>query len=321
MSAVTYRPATLDDAALASDVMTRAYPALAQDPLLTRYRWERVRSGYEYARFLAERDGEPIAFLDWIHGPWDKLPERHCEVEVWLDHELHQLDLLNGMWSWIEEQAMPEEPGILLAFCGEDEPVMLDSLASLGYERERAEKVWELDLKTHGARLRAEAADSAESAASAGIRLTTLAAWDAADKVRRLYELDSITRQDIPSTLPILTESIDDFERRMRGPDRWPERTWIALDGDRPVAMSYLRFPPVRGRVWTGYTASHPEYRGRGLARAVKLQSLGQASELGVPIVGTDNDAENAAMLHINERLGYVRRPGFVEHHKRGTKT
>ena len=126
---------------------------------------------------------------------------------------------------------------------------------------------------------------------------------------------------DIPSTVPILTESIEDFERRMHGPDRRPDRTWIAVDGGRPVAMSYLRFPPVRGRVWTGYTASHPEYRGRGLARAVKLQSLSQAVELGVPIVGTDNDAENAAMLHINEKMGYVRRPGFVEHHKRVTKT
>jgi len=139
--------------------------------------------------------------------------------------------------------------------------------------------------------------------------------------VKRLYELDSITRQDIPSTMPILTESLEDFERRMRGPDRRPDRTWIALDNDRAVAMSYLRFPPVRGLVWTGYTASHPEYRGRGFARAVKLQSLSQAVDLGVPIVGTDNDATNAAMLHINEKLGYVRRPGFVEHHKRVTST
>ena len=83
------------------------------------------------------------------------------------------------------------------------------------------------------------------------------------------------------------------------------------------MSMSYLKFPPVRGTVWTGFTCTHPDYRGRGIARAVKLQSLGQAAELGIPIVCTDNDSENAPMLHINETLGYVRRPGFVEHHKR----
>src|SRR5580765_1708254 len=200
------------------------------------------------------------------------------------------------MWSWIEERAMVENPGILLAYCGEDEPVMLESLAALGYSRERAEKVWELDLKVHGPRLHDEAADARSRAKSAGFELTTVAAWERDDRMQRLYEMDSITRQDIASTMPILTESFADFERRMHGPDRHLDRTWSALDNGRPVAMSYLRFPPVRGRVWTGYTASHPDYRGRGLARAVKLQSLAQAFDLGVPVVGTDNDAENAAM-------------------------
>jgi RimJ/RimL family protein N-acetyltransferase len=315
--AVTYRPATLDDAALAADVMTRAYPRLPQDPVLMRYRWERVRSGYRAARFLAEQDGATVAFLGWIHGPWTRLPDRHCEVEVWLDVAEHQASLVIEMWSWIADQAMAEEPGVLLAYCGEDEPVMLESLTSLGYHRERTERVWELDLAIHGPRLLAEAAEARERAATHGIRMTTFAAWDEAEKLRKLYELDSITRLDIPSTLPILTESLEDFERRNTGPDRRPDRIWIAVDGDRPVAMTYLRFPPVRGMVWTGYTASHPEYRGRGLARAVKLESLAQAVELGVPRIGTDNDSENAPMLHINRRLGYEPRPGFVEHHKR----
>jgi GNAT superfamily N-acetyltransferase len=84
------------------------------------------------------------------------------------------------------------------------------------------------------------------------------------------------------------------------------------------VALTYLKFPK-RGTVWTGYTCTRADYRGRGIARAIKLQSLAQAVHLGVPFVCTDNDAENAPMLHINEALGYVRRPGFVEHHKRVT--
>src|SRR5437879_306874 len=83
-------------------------------------------------------------------------------------------------------------------------------------------------------------ADTRAKAEASGIRLTTLAGWDAEDKVGRLYELDSITRQDIPSTVPILKESFQDFERRMEGPDRRPDRTWIALEAGRPIAMSYL---------------------------------------------------------------------------------
>jgi len=143
MSAVTYRPATLDDAEAASDLMTASYPALPQDPVMLRYRWQNPRVGYEYARFLAQRDGRSIAYLGWIHGPWSKLPDRHCEVEVWLDRGALEASLLAEMWEWIGEDAVAQGSGILLAYCGEDEPEMLDALARLGYERARTEKVWE----------------------------------------------------------------------------------------------------------------------------------------------------------------------------------
>ena len=316
---MTYRPATLDDAELASDVMTRAYPPLPQDPVMTRFRWEQPRIGYAYGRFLAEGDARPIAYLGWIHGPWAKLPDRHCEVEVWLDRAAMDPDLLLGMWKWIGAAAVAEEPAILLAYCAEDEPEMLDALAQLGYERERAEKVWELDLMKRGPQLIEDAAEARARMEGAGIRLMTLADWTDADKLAKLFELNERTVQDVPHTLTIIPETFEDFERRVHAPDRRHDRWWVACDGSLPVAMSFLKFPPVRGTVWTGFTCTHPGYRGRGIARAVKLQSLAQAAQLGVPSVCTDNDAENAPMLHINETLGYVRRPGFVEHHKRVT--
>jgi len=314
---LSYRPAALDDAELASDLMMASYPAMTHDPVMVRYRWEHPRSGYDAARFIAEIDGRPIAFLAWLHGPWAKLPDRHCEVEVWLS--LAELDrrLLVTLWSWIGDAAVAEGSGLLLAYCGEDEPEMLGSLALLGYQPVRVEKLWELDLVAHGARLAGEAEKTCVAMSAQGIELTTLEAWGDGDKLQKLYELDSITRQDIPTSLPILGEAFSDFERRTQAPDRRSDRTWIAVTSGRPVAMSYLKFPPVRGTVWTGYTCTHPDHRGRGLARAVKLQTLAQAANIGVPVVRTDNDAENAPMLHINERLGYVRRPGFVEHHKR----
>src|SRR2546426_11922460 len=87
MSTVTYRTATLGDAELAADVMTAAYPALPQDPVILRLRWERPRTGFAYGRFVAERDGGPIGYLGWIHRPGEKGSDRHCEGEGWLDQK------------------------------------------------------------------------------------------------------------------------------------------------------------------------------------------------------------------------------------------
>lgn len=314
---VTYRPASLDDAGLASDLMTAASLTTAHDPVVLRFRWENNRKGYEVGRFIAEREGRPIAFLAWLHGPWEKLPERHCEVEVWLDRAHLDVGLLSELWTWIDDAAIAQGSGLLLAYCGEDMPEMLQALATLGFERERVEKLWELDLGEHGQRLRREAEEARHRMDGAGVKLLTVAEWADPEKFRKLYRLNEETIQDVPHSLPIITEAYDDFERRRKAPDRREDRWWIAVRGDEVVAMSYLKFPPVRGSVWTGYTCADREYRGRGIARAVKLQSLAQAVELGVPSVRTDNDAENAPMLHINQALGYVRRPGWVEHHKR----
>ncbi len=320
MTALTYRPAELEDAELAADLMTASYPSMAQDPVITRLRWENARRGFTYGRFIAEMNRTPIAYLTLVHGPWEKVEDGHCEVEVWLDRAALDGELLVEMFNWIGDRAEAEGARLLLAYCGEDEPEMLAALAALDYRPERTEKVWELDLKMQGSRLVAEAAQALDRLAAAGIRSSTLAAWPDPDRVRKLYELNERTVQDVPHTLTIVREAFADFEKRIQTPDRPSDRFWIALDGDRPVAMSYLKYPPVRGDVWTGYTCTDPEYRGRGLARGIKLQTLAQAIGLGVPFVCTDNDSENAPMLHINERLGYHPRPGFVEHHKRVTK-
>ncbi len=320
MSQITYRPAELKDAELAADLMTASYPAMAQDPVITRMRWENPKRGFAYGRFIAESDGKPVAFLDWVHGPWEQVDDGHCEVSVYLDRAALDRELLVEMFTWIGNLAEAEGSRLLLAYCGEDEPEMLEALAAVDYRPERTEKVWELDLKTNGRRLVAEADEARDRMAAAGIHSTTLVGWPDPQRLRKLYELSERTIQDVPHTLTIVREAFEDFEKRVKAPDRPHDRFWIARDGDRPVAMSYLKYPPVRGDVWTGYTCTDPDYRGRGLARGIKLQTLAQAVELGVPFVCTDNDSENAPMLHINERLGYRRRPGFVEHHKRVTK-
>ncbi|TMB97449.1 MAG: GNAT family N-acetyltransferase [Chloroflexi bacterium] len=317
MNEPTLRPATLDDAALASELMTAAYPELPEDPVLTRYRWEHPRAGWSNGRFIAEVQGTPIAFVEWSHGPWEQSPEHNCYVGVLLDRARLAPDLLSSLWTRVASAAEADGARILEAYAVEDEREVLEALRLLGYEHDRTEKVWELDLAAHGKRLLEEARLARAKATEATVELTTLAKWTEPDSLRKLHGLFEATRLDIPSTYPVLPETYENFVERINSPDRARDRIWVAVSGGDPVAASYLRFPPVRGKVWTGYTCSHPEHRGRGLARAIKLQTLAQAIELGVPTVLTDNDSQNAPMLHINEQLGYDRRPGFVSLLKR----
>ena len=98
--------------------------------------------------------------------------------------------------------------------------------------------------------------------------------------------------------------------------DEWLEFVWdsplftregsygAVVDG-RVAAISFPdREPGARTRV-NMFTATGREYRGRGLALAVKLASTRWAAEHGITQLVTTNDETNAPMLAINRRLGY----------------
>ena len=311
------RHASLADAALAADIMTAAYPAEPEDPVMTTHQWANNREDYVYGRFIAEVDGTPVAYLDWAHGPWEKLPERNCYVDVYLDRAYLDDELFTYLWSWVQDEAAREGAWTLNAYAAEEETHMKEVLEKLGFEREREDRVWDLNLETHGARLAAEAAEARKLMDRQGIKLTTVSEWHDPQRFEKMHSLSNETRQDIPTSTPIIPQPFEYFMKRIQTPGNRLDRYWIALEGDQPVAMSHLSFPPVRGNVWTGYTCCARPYRGRGIARAVKLQTLAQAIELGVTHVRTDNDYENAPMLHINEKLGYESLPGYVGFVKR----
>ena len=105
--------------------------------------------------------------------------------------------------------------------------------------------------------------------------------------------------------------SFEEFERAELGrPTLDHDGSVAALADGSPVAMSLIfRAGPV---AHNGFTCTHPDRRGRGLATLVKTAALRHAFEHGVERVATMNDAENPPMLRVNERLGY--RPIRTEH-------
>jgi GNAT superfamily N-acetyltransferase len=52
------------------------------------------------------------------------------------------------------------------------------------------------------------------------------------------------------------------------------------------------------------------DFRGHGLAQALKLQTILLAKKEGMRYIRTNNDSNNAPMLAINRKLGYQPEPG-----------
>ena len=146
-----------------------------------------------------------------------------------------------------------------------------------------------------------------------GIRLLTLADDPDPEKHVKVWRLSEEATLDVPTTAPHVPESFEDHMRWLRSPGMRLDRFWIARDGDEIVGCSVLGYPPVRGLVITEWTATSRSARGRGIARAVKCETLAQAITLGVTRMRTGNDAANAPILHINETMGYRPSVGAID--------
>lgn len=92
-------------------------------------------------------------------------------------------------------------------------------------------------------------------------------------------------------------------------PDNAPDLSWALLDdvGGTPVVAAFtsMQVDRTRGRAWSAMTATHPSYRGRGMAGWVKRRALNGLAKAGFAEAWTGNDATNAPMLTVNEALGY----------------
>jgi len=121
-----------------------------------------------------------------------------------------------------------------------------------------------------------------------------------------VFSVDSVAALDVPSE-----EHPDQVELAQWISRYWenPELDWSAgyaawLD-DRAVAISYPAVDRDGARAANAFTGTLPGYRGRGLARLAKLAVIRRLAELGITRLLTVNHDENAAMLAVNERLGF----------------
>jgi GNAT superfamily N-acetyltransferase len=127
------------------------------------------------------------------------------------------------------------------------------------------------------------------------------------DRPRLLYDLYSEARADTPSSEPRTPWTFEEWHAEtLQSPLLDLDASVVVLDNDEPISFAWLLSDREGGRAETLMAGTRRDLRGTGLATLAKVESTRRAAALGIRRILTDNDNENAPMLAINRKLGFL---------------
>lgn len=141
---------------------------------------------------------------------------------------------------------------------------------------------------------------------SQGITITTMAHEQIRDKdwFPKLQSLNNMTWADYPSEplLPLTPPN----DRWLTHKDNIPEAFFISRTEDKYVGYSQLmRMEQDSENAMQGHTATLEEYRGKGVATALKVKGIEYAKALGYKGIYTSYRNVNIPMKAVNDKLGW----------------
>lgn len=259
-----------------------------------------------------EQDGTPNGrFLGWgTQGKSDWLGPRERQVYAGVLPANRGMGVGAFLLDYAESRVARDNPAAIYAWCRASDPYSMQWARDRGYavHRERTESVLDLDRFDTS-----EFRQALESVKQAGFEIRTM--WD-----------DQITPH-LPGLYRVSVESFRDVPFRAAGATDVTYEAWlkeiqesacrklfaIAFHEGQVVGYSDLWMPVIEGgSAGVDYTGVLKEYRGRGIALAVKVASTVEGAKAGVKRIMTNNDPDNPAILHLNERMGFKRVPGPV---------
>jgi ribosomal protein S18 acetylase RimI-like enzyme len=282
---------------------------------------ERVRAldqsfaGGEYLlrRYVAEVGGSIAGYTQLFHIPWLREPGRY-----WSAIRVHPAQGRRGIGGQLYNRLLAELRQLgATATWSEVHELMPETVARverLGFRE--LFRSWPFSLDTNGfdiERLR----PALSRTAGRGITIATLAQELERDpeSLSKLYDLHVAITREIPIPgQPHPAPGLGWFERYALGtPLSLPDAYFIAKDGERYVGESFLRrVERAPAELSVGATGIHGQYRGYGIAVALKIQTIAYAIQHGYTRIWTGVESNNPGMLAINAKLGFMQGPGVI---------
>jgi mycothiol synthase len=149
-----------------------------------------------------------------------------------------------------------------------------------------------------------------------GVRIVTYPELETdPERDRKLFDLDTELALDIPTGEELVNPSLEHWKAEFLEPPRVLKPAFfVAVAGGDYVGLSTL-WTDGAGFL-TAMTGVRRSHRGLGLALALKVRGIQYAKDHGDREITTMNDAPNAAMIGINEKLGFKRAPEWIRYAK-----
>lgn len=255
-------------------------------------------TGYCRIRLAAVDEADRvIGYATSWRAPWGKPGE--VGSYLYVDAPYRGNGVGSALAREIIDWARSKGAARLLTEVRDRDPVSLGFAAQRGFAVERHIFESVLDLTAVG---------EVPVAAPDSIRFIRIDGRPAEPDLARLYALCAATTPDIPGSGPMPAKP---FWVQWHVDIGRPTSFLIAVDGDRWVGVAQLVHYAESAGMYNEYTAVLREYRGRGIASALKHLAVRAALEAGCAYMRTNNDSTNAPMLAINRKMGYQPEPGL----------
>ena len=331
------RPIVGDDLGDVAALLTRARPDDPVDVVNFRHRdaaWDHARLWRDRLG-VWDRSGVLRGVVTVAHLRWEFHPDRY-EVQLVVDPEARRKGIGGALHDWAIASLDRRAAVSVRVEVPETDAASQTWVQRRGYVE--VGRAWEGRLRVAQAHVDALAPGCARAVA-AGVRVTTLAALvaeavppfppteggrggivprsplEARDTIEAaLFDLDVEATADIPSVDPIVHPPFEAWRASvLRVPGFVEGAVLLAMAGDALVGVAYLEArASTPGVLHQGFLGVRRAWRGCGVAQLLKRATVEVAAARGVSEVRTFNDAGNAAMVHINDVVGFTRATAWI---------
>jgi ribosomal protein S18 acetylase RimI-like enzyme len=139
--------------------------------------------------------------------------------------------------------------------------------------------------------------------------------WDCAQKFYELYlTLENDAPRADPEYAPVGFEEF--CHNNFDSPSALPGGVTIAVQQGRYVGLNILYLDSSGQVLHNGLTGVRSEFRGLGLALALKLEGIRFGQQHGFRGITSFNASNNTAILRLNQKLGFEPSPATIEWRK-----